>query len=214
MGRMTANPNRACKEDGCEGRSFARGWCAMHYERAKQPDGTISETTFSIERKCLGCGADTRSTRHFCRDCARVIPAAERRSQYKQLHYDRNKQKYNERQKRATPAEARLYSIKSNYGVSSDELDALRAAQDNKCAVCRKPEPEGAFGHKRLHLDHDHRTGEVRGLLCMSCNTALGHLKDDPDLVRRALGYLLGTLGDLSGGVRTHESHVAHEEAI
>ena len=56
-------------------------------------------------------------------------------------------------------------------------------AQGGDCAICstRMLSP---------CIDHDHVTKEVRGLLCMSCNTALGHFRDDPSIVRSALAYL------------------------
>lgn len=55
------------------------------------------------------------------------------------------------------------------YGITPEDYDALFVAQDGKCAICLKP-PK-VF---RLHTDHDHKTGTVRGLLCVSCNTKLG----------------------------------------
>ena len=44
--------------------------------------------------------------------------------------------------------------------------------------------------NKRLYIDHDHETGKVRGLLCLQCNTALGLLKDNPKVLKKALKYL------------------------
>ena len=64
------------------------------------------------------------------------------------------------------------------------------------CAICGTTEWMGR--HQRPHIDHDHETGEVRGVLCHNCNLAIGHLKDDPELVARALAYLRGDLIDLT----------------
>ena len=74
------------------------------------------------------------------------------------------------------------------YGISSGEYEALRESQGGVCAVCRTFAPTKQ--HPRLSVDHDHRTKRVRGLLCSSCNFGIGHLKDDPKLLRSAAEYL------------------------
>jgi hypothetical protein len=62
--------------------------------------------------------------------------------------------------------------------VTQETYDRILAAQDGGCAIC------GALPAVRdLAVDHDHKTGAVRGLLCMSCNTGLGHFHDDPELL-------------------------------
>ena len=71
------------------------------------------------------------------------------------------------------------------YGLTIAEYDAILEAQGGGCAICgRSP------GRKRLPVDHNHETGEIRGLLCLACNRAVGLLGDDPDLARRAAEYL------------------------
>lgn len=76
-------------------------------------------------------------------------------------------------------------ALRRNYGLSLDEYDALYEAQQGLCAICDRPDP-----NRRLCVDHCHETGEVRGLLCSSCNTALGLLGDDVDRLIRAMEYL------------------------
>lgn len=58
--------------------------------------------------------------------------------------------------------------------------------QGGRCAICRREPEQG----RRLAVDHDHATGEVRGLLCKACNTALGMFRDDVASLARAIGYL------------------------
>ncbi len=58
----------------------------------------------------------------------------------------------------------------------------MRESQGGVCAICRAA--------PAVHVDHDHATGTVRGMLCFPCNAAIGHLRDDPDTVRRAAVYL------------------------
>jgi hypothetical protein len=61
------------------------------------------------------------------------------------------------------------------------------AEQGDKCAICGRAEPNG---RGRWHIDHDHKTGKVRGLLCNNCNVLLGHAHEDPAILWAAIDYL------------------------
>lgn len=74
------------------------------------------------------------------------------------------------------------------YGISDKMYESRLKLQKGGCAICGKP-PDG---RKKLAIDHDHDTGEVRGLLCSNCNNALGLLEDDVKRFRRAIQYLSG----------------------
>lgn len=81
----------------------------------------------------------------------------------------------------------------SRYGITIEEYERLAELQDNLCAICGCPETRknphtGQARH--LSVDHDHKTGKVRALLCSPCNSALGHLRDDADRALAALIYL------------------------
>lgn len=73
------------------------------------------------------------------------------------------------------------------YGVVHEEVLSQLQRQDSKCAIC-----SASISEDKLCIDHDHDTGELRGLLCSPCNSAIGQLHDDPELVRSALAYLEG----------------------
>lgn len=73
------------------------------------------------------------------------------------------------------------------YGLSPEQYDALLAEQGGVCAICGGVNK----GSRSLAVDHDHETGTVRGLLCIPCNSAVGLLKEDPDLLQNARIYLL-----------------------
>lgn len=77
--------------------------------------------------------------------------------------------------------------MKAEYGITGEQYWALYQFQNGRCWICQR-----ATGKtKRLAVDHDHETGEVRGLLCGRCNhDVLGHLRDDPELIMRAAHYL------------------------
>lgn len=69
------------------------------------------------------------------------------------------------------------------YGITSDEYDLLYSKQEGNCGICQRH-------FESLHIDHDHDTNKVRGLLCKRCNTTLGYLGDNREGVLRALAYL------------------------
>lgn len=75
--------------------------------------------------------------------------------------------------------------LRIKYGLSAKDFDDLVAAQDNSCAICH-----GDWSDRGPHVDHDHETGEIRGLLCHWCNLMLGNAKDDPERLRAAIQYL------------------------
>jgi len=76
-----------------------------------------------------------------------------------------------------------------SYGLTEDQYLALLKKQGGGCAICGATEP-GRKGDRNFCVDHDHRTGAMRGLLCHCCNQAIGHLKDSPDFCRKAANYL------------------------
>jgi hypothetical protein len=83
--------------------------------------------------------------------------------------------------------------MRRKYGLSEREYWRMVEAQDGKCVICSsEPRPTKHTGGQKLHVDHDHRTGKVRDLLCMSCNRALGLLGDNAETARRAAAYLEG----------------------
>lgn len=82
----------------------------------------------------------------------------------------------------------RSTNLKKNYGLTIDEYEQMLAAQNGVCAICGTP-PTNERGGK-LHVDHDHETGEVRKLLCGKCNHGLGSFDDDPAKLQAAIAYL------------------------
>lgn len=94
--------------------------------------------------------------------------------------------------KKKNPEKARRVAKNASlrrYGITVDQWDEMFAAQNGVCAICLRP-PSGRGPNRFLNVDHCHATGAVRGLLCSLCNVALGRLRDDPAVVRRAAEYL------------------------
>jgi hypothetical protein len=152
-----------CKVDGCKHIIKARGWCDKHYGRWLRWGSTDTpERSKTIE--CLRC------EQAFPRE---QFPSAKER--YCAECYPLIKQERN----------ANRISRASGVTRSAAEL---RAAQESRCAICGVHEAYAP--RKRLAVDHDHRTGAIRGLLCGNCNVGLGQFKDSPELLAAASRYL------------------------
>lgn len=76
--------------------------------------------------------------------------------------------------------------LQRTYKIDLDKYNSLLTEQSGVCAICKNECPSG----KRLAVDHNHDTGEVRGLLCCKCNRGIGNLNDDLDRLRSAVVYL------------------------
>lgn len=80
----------------------------------------------------------------------------------------------------------RMYQKKHKYGLTVEEYNRIAEGQQNKCLICGAQFSD----ENRIHVDHDHNTGVVRGMLCRSCNTLLGMAKDDVNILKNAIEYL------------------------
>lgn len=85
------------------------------------------------------------------------------------------------------PEYNRRWYLKKLYGLTLEGYEQLVNDQDGVCAICFSPPTE-----EHLCVDHDHETGEIRSLLCRSCNMALGLFKESQEIVTRAARYLGG----------------------
>lgn len=79
----------------------------------------------------------------------------------------------------------RDWYLKTKYNITLEQYDEMFEKQNGNCAICGLPELM-----KRLSVDHDHETGEVRGLLCQSCNGLLGLAKDNQEILFDSINYL------------------------
>lgn len=137
-----------------------------------------------------------------CRECARS---------YDRERYESNKKQKSDYQRRywqSLPEEQKKertfrYELRREYGLSIEEYEAMVKSQKGLCLLCEKP-PKPGF-HHRLQVDHCHASGKIRGLLCNTCNTALGRLGDGEEGILRLLRYVRGEL-KLRAGSRPRQS--------
>ncbi len=78
--------------------------------------------------------------------------------------------------------------INNMYGITADDYMKMLDEQKGNCAICLMPETRKL--QKRLCVDHNHDTGQIRGLLCQRCNSVIGYMKEDVRLLENAIGYL------------------------
>lgn len=116
---------------------------------------------------CRGCGETFERTYGREQYCA-----GDCRAKAKQAQADRLR-------------EAALRTTLAKFGLTPEQYVLMSQAQNGLCAICGQPP-----GARRLAVDHDHATGQVRSLLCGPCNIALGNFRDDPSRLRAAIAYL------------------------
>lgn len=170
-----------------------------------------------MTKKCIGCGesknisvfakskAYANGVGSYCVECNRKRVAEYQRSpagkaalkryfsspkgrEARRRFRETEKSIEAERRYAASPARKasrRKFRWRVVYGLSETAYNKILAAQNGVCAICKEP-PLGQY----LSVDHDHNTGEVRGLLHSHCNFILGHARDNPHLLTRAADYL------------------------
>ncbi len=85
---------------------------------------------------------------------------------------------------------AKEVNILRAHGITLKDYDKMLRRQGGGCQICRTKIPGGKG---RFHVDHNHATGEIRGLLCVNCNHGLGHFKDDIEILAAAIKYLIAS---------------------
>lgn len=167
--RKAGRPRRYC--DGCFGKPGISKTCS-------KCRATKRASEFYLDRS-TGDGL-----RAYCKSCDRQNAETWRKENRRAKLDQQRRWSANNRDR------LRAYDLKRNYGITQEEYDDLLTDQQSRCAICATPDPGGKG---RFHVDHDHETDIVRGLLCHSCNTGLGLFADDPDRLRSALVYLDGS---------------------
>ena len=157
-----------------------RGNSAYPYHRKRSANCTICGVAFDYF---------TSTRRLYCDDCKPLAEAAmnRRKNVARTLTDDK------------TPEQSRkirrknLASAIRRYGITVEQFEQMMERQQGCCAICGDPpDPNGVKAASRLHIDHDHNSGQVRELLCNHCNRGVGAFRDDPDIMRKAIAYIEG----------------------
>jgi Recombination endonuclease VII len=91
--------------------------------------------------------------------------------------------------RRRNPRKVKHQNIYGRYGMTVDEFEAKLVEQEDRCLVClRTFDPDPA--KRDRHIDHNHDTGEFRGIVCARCNAILGRVDRDVEILKRAVAYL------------------------
>lgn len=144
--------------------------------------GTLKKTI----RVCPKCGIEHDGTQYRCRKCY-----AEWGREWRRNNRERSREivrNYQRRHPEKIKRNDRSHHLRSTYGITLEEYENLFESQGRKCAICGSPSSGGPG--RNFHVDHDHKTGKVRGLLCCNCNFVVGHSLDNPEILMRAADYL------------------------
>jgi predicted nucleic acid-binding Zn ribbon protein len=174
---IASRPARSCKECGAAigpERDGNTRFCTVECGRKHH----LRLSSESRSRVAAGRRAARQET---CRRCGKPIPES-RLFGAKLCSEECYRHAVDERWKPRRPGISRL----KKYGITPEQYDAMLDRQDHRCAVCRTDTPNG----KGWHVDHDHASGKVRGILCGNCNNGIGNFHDDPATLRAAIDYL------------------------
>lgn len=191
-----------CTMDGCDRPHKARGYCQTHYMQFKRGITPVGPIRTRVAIKLDACTED---------GCAEPVKA----KGLCKMHYQRLLRHghtiYRDRKKPAQECRidgcdnhkyakglCHAHYLKQRKwqaaGVDAERYQEMLHAQNGVCAICAQPEraPDKASGKtKDLAIDHCHETGAIRALLCSNCNRGLGLFNDDPQLLAKAVDYVV-----------------------
>jgi hypothetical protein len=149
-------------------------------------------------KKCCRCKID-KSTDDFHpkRSSGGIMSICKKCNVQKNKEWRDSKPDYGKDRYQKIKTKERERHLIKKYGVTLKDYDAMLISQGGECAICNKPESEEKHGV--LHVDHCHKTGVVRGLLCNNCNQVLGRAMDNPETLCRAAEYLVPQIPELIG---------------
>jgi len=162
-----------CTVEGCTNKPRTGGLCNRHHVAAWRK--RFPEKRRETDRKHRSKPENREKARRRRKEWAAANP-----------------DKVREQQRNKDPEVQRARNYKSHFGITIADYDRMLASQGGRCAICKGASPVKG---KYFHVDHDHGTGAVRGLLCQPCNVAIGLLRDSPERCLSALMYLVKAAG-------------------
>lgn len=165
--KMADGRNLRCKE-------CANSWAKKYKAKNKTVSIEQAQRTF---RQCAKC-KETKVLTDFWK----------KKSEPLGYRYQCKACAYIDRNSILTAEKIRGYNLRSKFGLSVSDYYKILAEQNNVCKICGSPDPKSK--HMVFHVDHDHNTGKIRGLLCGNCNLALGNAKDSIVILKSMIQYL------------------------
>lgn len=159
------NNSNICKVDQCNLETWAKGYCNMHYKRFSK-EGNPGDATRKRNDLQIDCPDNMKS----CRKCNEIKLLTE---------FSNAKKGHKGKMSRCKLCE-RYKTIENTHGFNKEKYDELM--KDAKCQICKST--------KRLSVDHCHTSGKFRNILCANCNSAIGLLQDNPDIIKEAKKYV------------------------
>lgn len=132
----------------------------------------------------------------FCKACERSRKKEYEKNNQEKIRQKRKVYKKNNKEKHKVnakkyyeryPEKVRALRLKNSYNLTLDQYNKMLEMQNKSCAICRRHSSEFK---RTLSVDHDHETGEVRGLLCSPCNTAIGLFRENLVIIKLAASYI------------------------
>jgi hypothetical protein len=157
-----------CSVELCKSQTVARGLCQYHYDRQRRYGDLSSRPKELI---CAKCHIRFRVRKTGV--VPKVCDACQTDNHRETMRLDRRRK-----------------GLWEHYKLTIDEYRAMHDSQNGVCLICQKSAVGRGKLKNQLAVDHCHKTGRIRGLLCSKCNTALGLFNDDIDLLEAAKNYL------------------------
>jgi hypothetical protein len=160
--------NFLCSVDDCGEKPIANQLCQYHYDR-KRRYGDLTTRPKSLV--CADCQSEfavkkTGKVSEVCDACQ------------------------TERHRKRIRADRRRKGLWEYYKLTLSEYQAMHDAQGGVCLICGGVQTGRGAKNNQLSVDHNHKTGKIRGLLCTNCNTGIGNLRDSIELLEKAITYL------------------------
>lgn len=149
-----------------------------------------------MHKKCKECG-ETKSVEDFpkahvsntghqiykarCKPCHNALEA----HKWANVSEERKRKRLIKSKERFDSDYHKNYRLGIKYGLTLEQFNEMYATQEGKCDICGDETPSNV-----IRVDHNHKTGKVRSLLCHQCNVGLGHFKESPELLTKAIAYL------------------------
>jgi len=157
-----------CLIPDCSKKVLAKNLCQAHYDRKRRYGDFYTRPDFL---QCQSCKAEFKVYKQgnlpkYCQSCS--------------IDHHRTKQRNDRRRK----------GLWENYKITLVEYEILYKKQKGLCKICKEKTTGRGAVKNTLAVDHDHKTGKIRGLLCIHCNTGLGLFRDNQSLLNEAINYL------------------------